>query len=278
MYELSKAYKDVIAISDLLIRCIIGINDDERDKKQDVLINIRMYGDFKGAAASDSIGDALDYKSITKEVIRFVESSSFNLVETLADQIASICLEYNHCRAASVRVEKPGALRFARNVGVTVNRERKVNNYIVGISGNLSPLLYLPAAVRNLMEADALRITGISPFYITAPERQRIQNPYRNGAIALETDMNRTDLNSLLKQVESDCGRERSGDRYESRTVDLDLLVENGTVVSGDVSGRWYLQVLIAGLSGMVPGETCEIPGNREIDYLLTWAIKSIVS
>jgi FolB domain-containing protein len=116
---------DQILISDLLLRTIIGINEEEREKKQDVLINISMDVDLKAAGNSDEIADAVNYRTITKEIIELVESSRFQLVETMAHEVARICLSDERVESANVRIEKPGALRFARSVGVSVERRRE---------------------------------------------------------------------------------------------------------------------------------------------------------
>ena len=114
---------DLIHVKDLLIRTIIGINDDERRNKQDVLINITLYVDHT-TAASDSIKDTVNYRTITKEIIKLVENSRFFLVEKMALEIVKICLTDPRVDRAIVTVEKPGAVRFARSVGVTVDRKQ----------------------------------------------------------------------------------------------------------------------------------------------------------
>lgn len=116
---------DRIFIKNLLLRCIIGLNDFERKDKQDVVINIDLYGDLKSACASDRIEDTFDYRAITKRVIKSVEGSKFYLVEALAERIAEICLEDPEVQEVEVSVEKPGALRFAESVGVIIRRKRK---------------------------------------------------------------------------------------------------------------------------------------------------------
>ena len=117
---------DQIQIKDLLLRTIIGINEEERRNRQDVLINIVLYADTTAAGASDDIDDAVNYRTITKRVIKLVEESKFYLVEKMAAEIAAICLEDPRVNEVSVRVEKPGALRFARSVGVEIHRTRTV--------------------------------------------------------------------------------------------------------------------------------------------------------
>ncbi|MBN1934920.1 MAG: dihydroneopterin aldolase [Anaerolineae bacterium] len=115
---------DQIQIHDLLLRTIIGINDEERRNKQDVLINITLWADTHAAGESDAIDDAVNYRTIAKRVIALVEGSQFFLVEKMAAEIVAICLDDPRVERARVRVEKPGALRFARSVGVEIERDR----------------------------------------------------------------------------------------------------------------------------------------------------------
>ncbi len=115
---------DQILIRDLLLRTIIGINDEERRDRQDVLINLVLYADLRRAGQSDDIQDAVNYRTLIKRVIKLVEESQFYLVEKLAAAIAALCLEDARVERVQVRVEKPGALRFARSVGVEIDRTR----------------------------------------------------------------------------------------------------------------------------------------------------------
>ncbi len=116
---------DKIRIEDLHLRTIVGINEEERRNRQDVLINVELLADTRPAGASDDIEDAVNYRTITKRIIALVEGSQFFLVEKMAAEIASICLADPRVEAATVRVEKPGALRFARSVGVEIYRSRE---------------------------------------------------------------------------------------------------------------------------------------------------------
>jgi len=115
---------DKIRINDLLLKCIIGINGWERKKKQNVLINVVLLTDLSKPCQSDDIKDAVDYKKVKQEIIAMVEKSQFNLIERLADEISKICLAHKKVKAVQVRVDKPGALRFAKSVGVEIFRER----------------------------------------------------------------------------------------------------------------------------------------------------------
>jgi FolB domain-containing protein len=116
---------DKIIIKDLLVRGILGINPEEREKLQDILINVALYADIRQAAGTDAIEDAVNYKSISKRIIDHVESSSDFLVEKLVTDLARIILcENEQVQRVQVRVEKPGALRFARSVGIEIDRSR----------------------------------------------------------------------------------------------------------------------------------------------------------
>jgi len=116
---------DKIYIQDLALRCIIGVYPEERRDKQDVIINVVLEADLQAAGLSDDLRNSVDYKSVKKRILEIVEGSDFNLVETLAERIAATCLEDPRVRRAVVRVDKPGALRFARSVAVEVDRARK---------------------------------------------------------------------------------------------------------------------------------------------------------
>ena len=115
---------DRIHIRDLLLRCIIGVNDFERKDRQDVIINITLYADLRKSSSTDSIEDTVDYRAVTKKVIEVVENSQYYLVEALADHIARVCLSFEGVEKVDVTVEKPGALRFSRSVGVEITRTR----------------------------------------------------------------------------------------------------------------------------------------------------------
>ena len=123
--DLDEERLDRILITDLLLRCIVGINPDEREKKQDVIINITLFADLSKACESDDIDDTMNYKKIKNSVVDLVEASTYYLVEKLAEMIARCCLSFDRVSAVKVKVEKPGALRFAKNVGVEVFREHE---------------------------------------------------------------------------------------------------------------------------------------------------------
>lgn len=120
----SLSRRDKIRINDLQLRCIIGVNDWERTQKQDVIINVTLYADLAKPCQTDNLADSVDYKEIKTKIIAMVENSSFNLIERLADEIAKICLAHPLVKSAKVSIDKPGALRFAKSVGVEIYRQK----------------------------------------------------------------------------------------------------------------------------------------------------------
>ena len=115
---------DKVIIRDLLARGIIGVNDWERNRPQDILINITLFTDTGRAAETDNINDCVNYSTVSKKVLAHAETSQRLTVEALANDLAKLCLEENGVRKVTVRVEKPGAVRFAKSVGVEIERSR----------------------------------------------------------------------------------------------------------------------------------------------------------
>jgi FolB domain-containing protein len=116
---------DRIIIKDLLVRGIVGINPDERKNRQDVLVNVTLWADTRPAAASDDIDDAVNYRTVAKAMIAHIEEGEPFLVERLAGELVRLCFETDpRIEEAEIRLEKPGALRFAESVGVVVRRTR----------------------------------------------------------------------------------------------------------------------------------------------------------
>jgi dihydroneopterin aldolase len=113
---------DKIFLDELKIDTIIGIWDWERKIRQTVIIDLEMGADIAKAAATDSVEDTLNYKSVAKRVQQFVGDSSFQLVETLAERIAGIIRDEFDVAWVRVRVHKPGAIRGSKDVGIEIER------------------------------------------------------------------------------------------------------------------------------------------------------------
>lgn len=115
---------DKVIIKNLLARGIIGVNDWERTRPQNILINITMFTDTRHAAETDNLKDCINYSTMSKKVLAHAESVNRLTVEALANDLARICLEEKGVQKVIVSVEKPGAVRFAESVGVEIERSR----------------------------------------------------------------------------------------------------------------------------------------------------------
>jgi dihydroneopterin aldolase len=116
---------DIIFLNNLKVDTVIGIYDWERKIKQSVIIDLEMATDIAKAAATDAIEDTLDYKAVAKRLIAFVSESEFQLVETLTERIAEIVLNEFNVPWIKVRLNKQGAVRGARDVGIIIERGQK---------------------------------------------------------------------------------------------------------------------------------------------------------
>jgi FolB domain-containing protein len=115
---------DQVLIKNLRCRGIIGINPDEREKTQEILLNIVLFADLRKAGESDDIADCVNYRTVAKKAQAHAESAARFTVEALAADLAKLCLAEPGVIKVRVRVEKPGAVRFAESVGVEIERER----------------------------------------------------------------------------------------------------------------------------------------------------------
>ena len=120
----SPMHLDRIQIADLVVSGIIGINPEERVNRQNIRVNATLWVDTRAAAVSDDIEDAVNYRTITKTIIAHIEAGEPMLVERLVSEIADICLGDPRVQQVEVTVEKPGALRHAESVGITITRSR----------------------------------------------------------------------------------------------------------------------------------------------------------
>lgn len=119
---------DRIFLTGLSVECIVGIWDWERKVKQTVVIDLEMACDIRQAALSDNIDDTVDYKSVSKRLLSFVADSQYQLVETLTENIARMVITEFSIPWVRVRLNKQGAIRHSRDVGISI--ERRIEDYL----------------------------------------------------------------------------------------------------------------------------------------------------
>lgn len=120
-------HQAIIRITNLRLRTFIGFNPEERTKQQDIVVNLEIHYAAKTAALRDDVSGALDYKKISKAIIRHVEEGRFLLLEKLVSDLLEICTRDAAVRRALVTVDKPHALRFADSVSLTLEFNKREN-------------------------------------------------------------------------------------------------------------------------------------------------------
>lgn len=226
---------DTIFLRDLEVETIIGIYDWERTQKQTVSIDLTMPGDIRRAAQSDSIEATLNYKKVAKRVIAFVEGSSYQLVETLAENIAGIGLNEFGMDWIEVRVAKPGAVRGAKDVGVQIRRGlcagAAARECYVSMGSNVDAEANIAAA----LEALGARFGAISRSSVYRnPAVGFDGDDFLNLVVGFESDEPLGDVLDALHEIENRFGRARGADRFTPRTMDLDLLLYGDAAIARD--------------------------------------------
>lgn len=122
------AATDRIFIRDLLVRCILGVEEGERREKQDVVVQVDLWVDLRKAGRSDALADSVDYSVLKRRILQATEGTQYRLIEALAQRIADECLKDPRIECVKVAVEKPGVLRFARTVGVEIIRRSRISS------------------------------------------------------------------------------------------------------------------------------------------------------
>lgn len=224
--------KDYITLTGLKIKCIIGIFDWERKKKQDVLIDLKFPCDIRQASRRDHIRDTVDYKRIAKATIHFVEQSRFQLVETLAEKLADLLLKRFRLAELFLSVHKPGAIRGARMVGVNLHRvPAPVGSEVVfSLGSNIQPAFHLADALCALDGQYGL--TRLSHVYETSPVNLKQQPAFWNLAASVRTQDSPVKIKAWLRKLEEKSGRIRKGNPNGPRTLDVDLILWNGIIAA----------------------------------------------
>lgn len=225
---------DIIDISNLRLRAVIGFSEHELGARQDIVLSLRLGFERNLAGESDCPADALDYKRISKAMIALVAAARFSLVEKLAEQIAARIILGFGAAWVSVRLHKPGALRHADSVGIII--ERRASDYAknlayIAIGSNIEPTANVPACVELLRRYTTL--LALSPVYRSAPQGYGQQPPFVNLAAKVHTLRNAADFKStVIDRIEAELKRTRDPANINApRSIDLDIALWNSEVL-----------------------------------------------
>lgn len=221
---------DIIEISNLRLRAIIGFSPHERHEPQDVVINLRVGVEQRQAGETDNPKDACNYKTLAKAIIQAVENSRCDLVEKLAEEIARTAVIDHQAPYIEVAVHKPGALRRADTVGIRIQRRPQdyaKNLACVSLGSNISPEENLRQALRRLRQYTTL--LAWSPVYRSEPQGYAAQAHFLNMAAKIHTLRSPlTFKKEVIDRIEAELGRVRDPQNKNApRTIDLDISLWN---------------------------------------------------
>lgn len=222
---------DKIFIKDLAVNAIIGINEWERTNKQQVLINVTLYGDFSAVGSSDNLEEGVNYRSVAKKLIAHAESAQRFTVEALATDLAQLCLEERGVEKVTMRVEKPGAVRYSESVGIEIERTRDQLTHTICLllGSNIE-------GEKNLVEALSLlqkRLTLLESSAVYLSPAMGSDGPdFLNAALLATTFLSKSGLKEkVFRPIEALLKRVRTDDKNAPRTIDIDLITYDGEVV-----------------------------------------------
>jgi len=219
-----------VAVENLRLRAFIGFQPWEREKLQDVIISFSFKYDGALASAEDNVKHAVNYKPLTKQIIKLVDRQHFDLVEAMAEAIYESILHFHpEIQDIEVCLEKPHALRFADNVLIRISQKDRYNYAVISLGSNIDPEQNFPKALNRLKDIGI--IVHRTDFVKTKPLKFEDQPDFLNGAVLLLTSLNHTTLQLKLKQIEAILGRVRSENKNAPREIDLDILTFNNHIL-----------------------------------------------
>lgn len=223
-----------VRVENLRLRAYIGFIDWEKIKLQDVVITYSFKYNTSNAAISDDVVDAVNYKTLTKEIIQIVSDQSFQLIEFLAEKIYGHIQNFSpNVQDIEVQVGKPNALRFSDNVLVHISSKDRYSTAIITLGSNIDPTENFEKAIRLIQGLGI--IVQRTEFIKTPPLKFEDQADFLNGAILLLTQKSLSELELELKQIEAVIGRVRTENKNAPRKIDLDVTTYNGFIIDKEI-------------------------------------------
>lgn len=226
--DLANVANDRIELTGLTITTTHGVLEFEKQIPQPFIVDLLLDADLAPAGQNDDLNASLSYAEVAARVIEVATAQTFDLIEALAEAIASACLEWTFVEAVTVRVRKPHApagVAFETSGGpaVTIRREQR-RNVVIAMGTNLGRrIATLRSAQAALARIDGLEITHVSPLVETAPMGGISQPDYLNAVVVGTTRLTGEHLLRELHRIEAEHGRVREV-RWGARTLDLDLI------------------------------------------------------
>jgi len=233
---------DRIRLSGVRGRGFHGVFEHERREGQEFVIDVELALDLAPAGASDDLADTVNYGEIGAAALARIEGDPYDLIERLAEVIASDALRHNEVDEVTVTVHKPQApvgVPFG-DVTVSVTRRRQPVPVVIAMGANLpwghsSPHDTARSAVESLAHHPTVRVVASSALYDSDPVGGPEQPTYVNAVVVARTSLSPTSLLRELHAVEATFDRRRDV-RWGARTLDLDLVQYGAPAADTDVT------------------------------------------
>lgn len=226
---------DLIKIDNLRFFANHGVFKQEQEQGQYFYADIRLYLDFKAAAETDDLTKTADYGAVCNFAYEHLTKNTFKLIETAADSLAEeILISFPLIREVFVEIKKPDAPIQLEFECVSVCTTRKWHRIFVAMGSNLgNKEENINKALKLLSAEQSIRIKKVSELIETPPYGYEVQPTFLNGAFEAETTLEPLELLRLLKEVEEDCGREKTF-RWGPRIIDLDIIFYDDVVMDSE--------------------------------------------
>ena len=226
---------DRINIKNLEVHANHGVLPEERIFGQKFLISVALYTDLRAAGKTDKLEKTLDYGSVCSDIESFVQNNSFNLIETVAEELAEkLLLENPALQKVWVEIKKPEAPVNVQLETVSVEIVRSRHIAYIALGSNMGDREEnLSMAINELDKAKGCSVLDVSPFINTKPYGYMEQEDFLNGCLALETVLTPHELLDLLRETENKAGRVRA-ERWGPRTLDLDIIYYDDIIMSDE--------------------------------------------
>lgn len=223
---------DTITIKDLEVYAHHGVYEEENKLGQKFLVTVKLYTDFSDATEDDNIEKSIDYGDVSHKITEFLQKNTYNLIETAADNLASMLLEnYDLLNGVQIEIKKPWAPIGLPLDYPSVKLERFWHTAYIAFGSNMGDReQYINTAIVRLNNSKGCVVKKISDVISTKPYGMVEQDDFLNGVLCLQTYLSPNKLLKLLNQIEQEANRVREV-HWGPRTLDLDIILYDNEIV-----------------------------------------------
>lgn len=227
---------DKINIKNLEVFGNHGVLAEETKLGQKFIVSATLYTDIRGAGRSDDLSKSIDYGQVAYFIKNFIEENTYNLLETVAEELAGeLLLNFERLNKVWIEIKKPFAPIALPLETVSVELERGWHTAYIALGSNIGEReKYVQGAVEALSEAYGCEVTKVSSFIETEPYGGIEQGDFLNGCLELKTLLTPFELLKVIHEIEAGAKRERTV-HWGPRTLDLDILLYDDEVIQTEM-------------------------------------------